>query len=178
MTPLLLLALTACGAQDDGPGVPSVNNGAKAKSDANVEDEITRYLEAQKKYVRCMEKEGFKSSDPDSKGRYEFEGDLGALKADPEFAKAQDTCKQYSLPVPAELERRNEPKPSAKEVEKRKRYSTCMQEQGAPDFPDVDSEGHSSEEMWNQNSSGAKRASRICEPILGNPSLPPGGARG
>jgi hypothetical protein len=178
VTPLLLLALTACGSEADGPGVPSVNNGAKAKSDANVEDEITRYLEAKKKYVRCMEAQGFKSSDPDSEGRHTFEGDPAALKADPEFAAAQKECQRHSLPVPAELERRNQPKLSAEEIKKRKRYATCMQEQGAPDFPDVDSEGRSSEEVWNQTGSGAKRASRICGPILGTPSLPPGGAKG
>ncbi|MFJ4768762.1 hypothetical protein ACIP88_06570 [Streptomyces uncialis] len=169
--PVLLVTLAACGAEPERDGVPSAGGGGK-KAAAEVENEIDQYIESVGVWAKCMRKEGFPFTDPDSKGRSEFEGDARKAKADPEFTVAHKTCEKHRKPLPEELERRNAPKPTAEEIKKRREYSKCMQEQGAPDHPDVDSEGHYVNEEWDQNTSGARRAMRICTPILGDPTMP------
>ncbi|MFJ7417728.1 hypothetical protein ACIQXD_03815 [Streptomyces uncialis] len=175
--PVLLVTLAACGAEPERSEVPSAGGGGKRAS-AEVENEIDQYIESVGVWAKCMRKEGFPYTDPDSKGRTEFEGDGRKAKTDPEFTAAHKACEKHSKPVPEELERRNAPKLSAKEIKKRQEYSRCMQEQGSPDFPEIDAEGTEVSQEWDQNTSGAKRASRICEPILGNPTMPPSERKG
>ncbi|MCX4663572.1 hypothetical protein [Streptomyces uncialis] len=174
--PVLLVTLAACGAEPERSEVPSAGGGKKAS--AEVENEIDQYIESVGVWAKCMRKEGFPYTDPDSKGRTEFEGDGRKAKTDPKFTAAHKACEKHSKPVPEELERRNAPKLSAKEIKKRQEYSRCMQEQGSPDFPEIDAEGTEVSQEWDQNTSGAKRASRICEPILGNPTIPPSERKG
>lgn len=175
--PVLLVTLTACGAEPERDGVPSAGGGKTAPV-AGVENEIDLYLKAQESWAKCMRGEGFPFKDPDSKGHVEFEGDARKTKADPKYLAANKACEKHNRPVPEELERRNAPKVTDKEIKMRREYSKCMQEQGAPDHPDIDSEGHYVGEEWDQNTSGARRALRICTPILGHPFVAPNGGQG
>lgn len=155
----------------------------KSGSSRAGDGEIARYVEGQRRFVKCLREEGLDVPDPDAKGHIDF-GDARELKADPKFTRAQVKCEKFSLPVPEELERQERPKLSAKEIATRKRYAKCMQENGVPEAPDVGDDGYSDEDFqndgkmaWDPTSARAKRAIRICAPIIGDP-VNPGKAKG
>ncbi|MDX3232784.1 hypothetical protein [Streptomyces sp. ME19-01-6] len=170
---VVALGLTGCGGGGgDGDEVASAQGGKRASGAAKGgEGEVARYVEGQRKYAECLRDKGVDVPDPDAKGRIEF-GDARELKADPTFRQAQEKCAEYSLPLPEELEKETRPELSAKEIATKKRYAKCMQESGAPDFPDTDDEGYFDEKMWDQTSAGAKRATRTCAHIIGRPANP------
>ncbi|MDT0546888.1 MULTISPECIES: hypothetical protein [Streptomyces] len=170
---VVALGLAGCGGGGgDGDEVASARSGKRSSGGSKAGDgEVARYVEGQRKYAECLRGKGLDVPDPDAKGRIEY-GDVRELKADPKFRAAQEKCSEYSLPVPEELEKETRPELSAKEIATKKRYSACMQENGAPDFPDTGDEGYFDEKMWDQTSAGAKRAIRTCAPIIGAPADP------
>ncbi|MGY0061285.1 hypothetical protein ACWY4P_32890 [Streptomyces sp. LZ34] len=168
---VVALGLAGCGGGGGGGDeVASAQDGKRASGASKAgEGEVARYVEGQRKYVKCLREEGLDVPDPDAKGRIEF-GDARELKADPKFRRAQEQCSEFSLPVPEELEKDARPELSAKEIATQKRYAKCMQDNGAPDFPDAGDDGHFDDKVWNQTSAGAKRATRTCGPIIGAPA--------
>lgn len=158
------LALSGCGG-GTAPKVASAGGTPSAAADA---DERAAYVDGMREWVRCLRRHGVQASDPDSKGSVEFPGDKAALKKDPAFQAAQQACKDKLPPMPADLE--EHPSLSPRQVDQRKRYARCMQQNGAPDFPDPQADGSYPETSWDQDSAGAKRAGRACAPIIGHPT--------
>ncbi|MEU1468377.1 hypothetical protein ABZ434_09160 [Streptomyces sp. NPDC005761] len=170
---LLALAVTGCGGGGDtGDGeVASVGKGEEGGSSSaapGASSELAEYVEAKRKWVACLRENGLDAPDPDAKGNVDL-GDTRKAKQDPKFLDAQEKCQDLVVPVPDSLEREMQPALSAQEIEQKKRYAKCMQESGAPDFPDTDDKGFSEEVVWDSTSAGAKRAQRACGEIAGIP---------
>ncbi|MEV0491138.1 hypothetical protein [Streptomyces atratus] len=72
--------------------------------------------------------------------------------------------------VPA---RETQPELAKEEIRKNQQYAECMQEHGAPDFPDTGADGHFRDVTWDSTSAGAKRATRACASIIGIPDNAP-----
>ncbi|MES4907174.1 MULTISPECIES: hypothetical protein [unclassified Streptomyces] len=177
---VVALGLTGCGGGGGGGGeVASAQGGKRSSSGSKAgEGEVARYVEGQRRFVKCLREEGLDVPDPDAKGHIDY-GDARELKADPKFTRAQVKCEEFLLPVPEELERQEAPELSAEEIAARKRYAKCMQENGVPEAPDVNDDGYSDEDFqndgkmaWDPTSARAKRAIRICAPIIGDPADP------
>ncbi|MEV5439505.1 hypothetical protein AB0K80_26350 [Streptomyces sp. NPDC052682] len=171
-------ALTGCGGDDGGSKVPTAGSGGAAsqQGDASGEqggkDDVTAYVEAQRAYVKCLRQNGFDAPDPDARGNIDFgSGDARiALKKDPKFRAATEKCAKYQAAVPESLEKGNQ-NLTPKQIEVKRKYADCMQKNGAPDFPDPGPDGLGQGE-WDQSSASAKRAIRICGPIVGVPENP------
>jgi hypothetical protein len=175
------LAVAGCGGAAEAPKVASVGG---APSIAPTADVVAAYVEGVRAWVTCLRGEGLKVSDPDTKGRFEFEGDTLLLKKDPKFAAAQTKCmKTHPLPtVPDGLEEK--PVLTAEQIEKARQYAKCMRENGAPDFPDPGPDGHFPDDngndggkpLWDSGTDAALRATRICEQTVYG--VTPGPGRG
>ncbi|MEU1490729.1 hypothetical protein ABZ456_10805 [Streptomyces sp. NPDC005776] len=170
---VLVLALTGCGGGGgaDGGEVASVGKGREGGNSSaapGASSEMAEYVEAKRKWVVCLRENGLDAPDPDAKGNVDF-GDARKAKQDPKFSEAQEKCRDLVVMVPDSLERAMQPELSAEEIDRKKRYATCMQENGAPDFPDTDDKGFSEEVAWDSTSAGAKRAQRACGEIVGIP---------
>ncbi len=166
---VIALAVAGCGAGQQ-PRVASA--GRKPVPAASVRADLQgTYVDGVRKFVKCARAHGMDVSDPDSKGRFTFRGDVRALKSDPKFSAAQQKCASLLPPIPAELQD-NGPPQSAKQIDAARRYAKCMRAHGAPDFPDPGPDGYFPDKPWNQESAGAQHASRICEPIVGAPASP------
>lgn len=177
---IAVLALAGCGGGEDEPKVPTAATGAATAPAAGAAgksggDEVALFVQSRREYVKCLRENGVDAPDPDAKGNIDF-GDNRALKKDPKFRAATEKCSDLLKPVPEAIERANQPKLTAEQIKVKQRYAKCMQENGAPDFPDPDPDGFLEGE-WNQDSAGAKRAIRICGPIVGVPANP-GPAKG
>lgn len=171
---VVVLAVSGCGG-DGGAGKDEVASADRGKAATRAAEdnagEMAKYVEGQRKYVECLRGEGFDVPDPDANGQVEM-GDAGEWKRDPKSRRALEKCSEFSLPVPDSLEEEMQPELTEEEIEKNRRYSTCMQENGAPDFPDIGEDGHFEEVSWDPTSAGGKRAQRKCAPILGLPENP------
>lgn len=173
----LSVLLTGCGGgEGDEPKneIASVDGEKAAANEKEQEkkkadSELSVYLDGVRKYVACMRQNGVEVSDPDSMGRFEYNNGASTkdLKSDPKFLKAGEKCADFRPTVPDSVEREMNPKPTREETEKRKRYATCMQEGGAPDFPDARDDGSYEDVPWDATTAGAQRAMRKCKPILG-----------
>ncbi|MFD9717381.1 hypothetical protein [Streptomyces sp. NPDC059076] len=173
MASAVALTLTGCGGdskdgKDGKDEVASVKEKSDAKKDKAATGEMATYIEAQRKWVQCLRDKGLDAPDPDAKGRVDL-GDASKIKQDPKSRKATEDCSDLNVPVPTSVERVQQGKFSKKEIETKKKYAKCMQEKGAPDFPDPDSEGFWQEVTWDSASAGAKRAARACGSIIGVP---------
>ena len=166
------VALAAGGcAATDGPHVATV--GGEPTATAPVSSAITEYVEGVRRYVACLRERGIDVTDPDARGNFELVGGP-AVKASAAFASASEACAPLLPPLPAEL--RELPELSPEEIDRARRYAQCMQDNGAPDFPDPLPNGRFPGEdgrpSWNSTSEGALHATRICEPIVGGASTP------
>jgi hypothetical protein len=168
---LASVALGACGMGSDrsaGPGVPTaVEHGAPITT-AAPRDEVNDYVDAMRAYARCLRAEGLAVGDPDETGVIDIPNQN---KTDPKRLAAQATCEPLRAPIPASVEQLRRPKQSEAQIETTRRYARCMQQNGAPDFPDPGPDGYvpRSEEEWDQAAPGAFRAGRTCAPIIGDP---------
>lgn len=167
---LTALALTTgCGGDGGGSG-GEVASAASAQSSATASpsgsSELTEYVEAQRKWVACLRDAGLDAPDPDAQGMVDL-GDRTKWKRDPKALQAQEKCAGLSVAVPDSVEKAQQPELSEDEIRTKQRYATCMQEHGAPDFPDTDESGHFQDVTWDSTSAGAKRATRACASIIG-----------
>ncbi len=167
------LALVGCANAREEPQVASAGGTPTASVTAAPADVVAAYFEGVRAYVTCLRADGLKVTDPDPKGKIEFEGDLKLLKADPKFVAAQQKCSSLLPPVPAGLQ--DKPVKTAEQIEVTRRYAACMRENGAPDFPDPGPDGYfpdrgAGEATWDPTTDGARRATRTCAPIIGDPS--------
>ncbi|MFF3127661.1 hypothetical protein ACFVRD_36445 [Streptomyces sp. NPDC057908] len=168
------LTVTGCGGGgNSGNEIASASNGkSRATASKSSSSELADYVEGQRKWVECLRHEGFDISDPDSKGKVEF-GENSKWKRDPKALKAQEKCAGLSLPIPESVLEEQRPELSEEEIGKNRQYAKCMQEHGAPDFPDTGADGHFQESPWDSASAGAERAARACAPIIGIPDDAP-----
>jgi hypothetical protein len=178
MTVLLtgVLAVAGCGAEK-GPQVATARTAEPAPTgSAAAGGELATYVEGMRNWVKCLRGEGIQVSDPDAMGDVTFP-DLLKQKADPRFIAAQQKCNGVRPAVPESVEKAKRPKMTPQQIDDAKRYAKCMQDSGAPDFPDPDPEGYFPDEEWKQDTPNAQAALRKCLPILG-PTTDPTGAQG
>jgi len=71
--------------------------------------------------------------------------------------------------MPASVQALVDPPLTAEQKAIKRRYATCMQTHGAPDFPDPGPDGNFAMRQWNETSAGAARATRACASIIGEP---------
>jgi hypothetical protein len=180
---IVAFALTGCGSDDDGSKVPTAAGGGASKASATPGgqgggNDVAAYVESQRKWVACMRQNGIDLPDPNAKGQVDLSGQGLALKKDPKFISATQKCAELKATVPQGFEEANEPKLTPAQIKAKRDFAACMQENGAPDFPDPGPDGYgdndnSGEPGWDQSSAGAKRAARICAPITDRPANPP-----
>ncbi|WP_369275966.1 hypothetical protein AB5J55_43990 [Streptomyces sp. R11] len=157
------LAVTATGCGGSEAKVASATQGsssAGATNEGEPDSEVARYAESQRKVVACLRKEGVDVPDPDARGEIDTTS-LGNWKQDAATRQAMEKCQPLGLPVPDSIREALEPTQSPEDAKKNRRYATCMQENGAPDFPDVDEKGNFSDGAWNRTAA-AQRAESLC----------------
>ncbi|MBZ4014716.1 hypothetical protein [Streptomyces purpurogeneiscleroticus] len=170
---VVALTVTGCGSDDGGDDIASAGNGKTgASATKSSAGELAEYVEGQRKWVKCLRDAGLDVPDPDAKGRVDF-GDNAKWKRDQKALQAQEKCADLSLPVPDSVQKAQQPELSKKEIGKNREYATCMQENGAADFPDTGEDGHFRDVQWDSTSAGAKRAARECASIIGIPENAP-----
>jgi hypothetical protein len=176
---VMAVTLAGCGGEDDAPKVPtaggdnaSAASGKTAAPDGG--DDVAAYVNAQREWVKCLRENGVDAPDPDAKGQVDF-GDNAALKKDTKFLNASEKCASLVAAVPESLENANQPKLTPEQIKVKRDYADCMQKNGAPDFPDPGPDGTAQGTEWDQTSAGAKRATRVCAPIIGDPVDQPEG---
>jgi hypothetical protein len=174
---VVAVSLTACGGGEDKAKVPSAG-GAGNGAPAAAGNDVAAYVNAQREWVKCLREQGLDVPDPNAMGVVEF-GDNRAVKQNPVFLRATEKCASLQVAVPESVEEAQRPKLSAEQIETRERYAECMQGNGAPDFPDPGPDGYAPQDAeWDQQSAGARRATRTCAPIIGAPMDPPTDVRG
>ncbi|WP_322768925.1 hypothetical protein [Frankia sp. Cr1] len=172
------IVLTGCGSAQRERQVATAGRTPTASATAATADTVVAYVEGVRAYVKCLRADGVQVTDPDPKGRYTLEGDLGLLKSDQKFVAAQEKCHDLLPPVPSGLQDRQTR--TLDEIKMARDYARCMRENGAPDFPDPGPDGYVSrggpgEQTWDQTTDGARRATRACASIIGDPSTDGGG---
>ncbi len=172
------IALTGCDSARREAQVATAGGTPTAAAAAATADTVVAYVEGVRAYVKCLRADGVQVTDPDSKGRYTLEGDLGLLKSDPKFVATQEKCRDLLSPVPSGLQDR--PARTLEEIKTARDYATCMRENGAADFPDPGPDGYlpdrnPGKQTWDQTTEGARRATRACASIIGDPSTDGGG---
>ncbi|MBT8228356.1 MAG: hypothetical protein HKP61_18160 [Dactylosporangium sp.] len=153
------------GGSDDGTGVATAGGGARSSASASAgtltEDE--RKL----RFTQCLREQGLDVADPEPgvTGRIAFGED-----ADPNKIKAaQQACNQYTV-------NGGEPQTmDPAQLEQARQFSTCMRENGIPDFPDPAADGSIKlgQGAINRDDPNVKTAIDKCQAL--RPSL---GARG
>jgi len=177
----LILALAACGGEDQQPGVATAGGpAAQPSGSTSATGLVAEYIEAQRQWVKCLRDQGFEVPDPDAKGRVDLRAPGVPKKTDPQWTDAQQKCAKYNIPVPEELEEKSVWTPE--QIAHRRVYARCMRENGVPDFPDPNPDGNWPQD--NDNSGGPQlsdqqaaahlRAGLICAPVLdGQPPTTP-----
>lgn len=169
-----VVVVAGCGGGGGGDGEVASAGGGKTSAGASKDSssELADYVDAQRKWVDCLREAGLDAPDPDAHGKVDL-GDQSKWKRDPKALKAQEKCADLSVPVPDSVEKAQQPELSKDEIRKNEEYATCMQEHGAPDFPDTDDSGHFRDVTWDSTSAGAKRATRACASVIGVPADAP-----
>ncbi|MGW1617014.1 hypothetical protein ACWCQZ_48190 [Streptomyces sp. NPDC002285] len=161
-----VMAVTATGCGGSRGGEAKVASAQKSGGSAGAtkksepESEVARYVESQRKVAACLRKEGADVPDPDARGQIDTSS-LGNWKADPVARKAMEKCQPLGLPQPDSIRDALAPAQSPEDAEKNRQYAACMQDNGAPDFPDVDEKGNFSDSAWNRTAA-AQRAEALC----------------
>ncbi|MFJ8592423.1 hypothetical protein [Streptomyces sp. NPDC093598] len=176
---VMVITLAGCGGEGDAPKVPTADgDNASAASGKTAApgggDDVSAYVNAQREWVKCLRENGVDAPDPDAKGQVDF-GDNAALKKDTKFLNASEKCASLKAAVPESLENANQPELTPEQIKIKRDYADCMQKNGAPDFPDPGPDGTAQGSEWDQTSAGAKRATRVCAPIIGDPVDQPAG---
>lgn len=170
---VVAFVLGGCGSGGGGAGVPTADGGTGVSASPSGGDDVAAYVQARREYVKCLRENGIDAPDPDVQGNIDFgSGDIRrTLKKDPKFRAATEKCGKDLPAVPESIEKSNQPSLSAEQIEVEREYAECMRKNGAADFPDPGPDGLGQGE-WDQTSAGARRATRICGPIIGVPATP------
>ena len=162
---VLALTATGCGGGGDGPRVASAAGASSAPGAAHRsggQSEVAQYVDAKRKYAACLRKNGLDVPDPDAKGQIDFTGAVSD-KQDPTAIKAENACSKIDAHMPEVIQEELEPPATPKEAAQNRRYSRCVQDNGVPDYPDVDSKGNfPGSGTWNSTTAAARHAEGIC----------------
>ncbi|MBO1332325.1 hypothetical protein [Streptomyces sp. VRA16 Mangrove soil] len=171
---VVAMTATGCGGGGDKSDEVASAGGGRTSADTSKQasSELSAYVEGQRKWVKCLRDAGFDAPDPDAKGKVDL-GDASKWKKDPTALKAQEKCADQVPPLPESVEKGQQPELSKAEIAKNQTYAKCMQEHGAPDFPDTDETGHFRDVTWDSTSAGGKRATRECASVIGIPADAP-----
>jgi hypothetical protein len=170
---VLGLALGGCGGNANAPEVASANRGSPS-TQANTEDVLNQYVDAQRVWVKCLRDHGLDVADPDTKGTVNF----GAAKQDPKLGAAIEACSTVQPRVPAVLDQPPPPL-TAEELDRHRNYSKCMRANGLPNWPDPLPDGSYPPGSLDGPVTPAEQraadlAIQICDPVLdGRPPTTP-----
>jgi hypothetical protein len=153
-------------ARTAGPTATSSKAGP-APSAIGAKADIQKYLEAQRAWVDCLRKHGLNPPDPNQYGSVLWT-DM-PVKANSSFVKAMNACASLQMAPPASVIQAQRVPLTPEEIAIKRRYARCMQQNGAPDFPDPGPDGEFADKPWDQTSSGAAKATAKCAPIIGDP---------
>lgn len=178
---MMVLALSACGGAAEAPAVATAGGSSAQPSGSAgaVSGPVAQYVEGQRKWVNCLRTKGFDLPDPDAKGHVDMRAPGVPKKGDQKFLAALEKCKDFSLPMPEEIEEEGPP-PTAEQIAQRREYAKCMRVNGMPDWPDPGPDGEwpqsgaMARELTPQEQSANIRALQICDPVLdGRPPTTP-----
>jgi len=172
-------ASAGCGSGGDPPTVASAASPRTAGATSATTDPVARYVEAKRAWVRCLREQGFPDvPDPDAKGHVDLSAHGGRAKTEPRWMAAQESCRQFNIEVPAELEPKLPPL-TAEQLAWRREYAACMRANGMPRWPDPGADGEWPEnmlpgELTAQEQANNIRALQICDPVMqGRPPTTP-----
>ncbi|WP_433324129.1 hypothetical protein [Spirillospora sp. CA-294931] len=152
--------LSACGGEETGPKVATLNSGAPSTAAA-----VSKApAEQGKEFAECLRQQGLKVEDPDAKtGRVK----LGGAGADKDtMRKAMQACRS-KMPQGA----RDQGPPDAAKLEMMRKLAQCMRDEGV-DMPDPGPKGFDFGKI-DRTAPGFADASRKCQEKY--PTLPKGG---
>jgi hypothetical protein len=172
----LVLGAGGCGSAAGSPSVATAASGTPARAPSAPSastNAITQYVDAQRAWVKCMREHHYNLPDPDAKGFVDLGAFLAATKlpkTDAGFVAAQQACRSFQQPVPAELQ--SIPPLTAEQIANRRKYAKCMRANGMPTWPDPGPDGE-----WPATGAlggtlspaelaGNERALQICDPVL------------
>jgi hypothetical protein len=121
---VLVLGAGACGSSADPPRVATAGSAAPAGAPSATSNAVAEYVEAQRAWVKCMREHNYNLPDPDAKGRVDLAAFLASAKlpkTDAGFVAAQQACRSFQQPVPAELD--PVPPLTTEQVENRRKYA-------------------------------------------------------
>lgn len=167
----LILYLSGCGSSADAPGVASARSGSTVAASPTM-NVVAQYVDAQRKWVKCMREQGYDLPDPDAKGAVDlsaFAAQTKLAKTDPKWIAANQKCQPLQQPAPDGLN--SQPPLTPEQIAARRNYAKCMRANGMPSWPDPGPDG-----QWPQSFSGQQlsqaeqeaniRALQICDPVL------------
>jgi hypothetical protein len=165
--PLVLMAmLGGCTSGDGHPGVATAGRAPGTATTVPSDDPVTRELA----FVACMRKEGVDMPDPvagDKSGRSALaQAEAQRMNLKDAYQTALDVCAAYLPPGP------KTPAPDPADVDRLRKYSQCMRDNGVKDFPDPDSNGQVNGWIL-QSDKTAQVAAEKCNNLL--PPPPPTG---
>jgi hypothetical protein len=132
--------------------------------------ELAAFVAAERKWIACIRQHGFDLPDPDAKGGINYKN----ITKSQQGRDALGACQPLSVAAPESVARLQFQPPTPEELASDRRYATCMQTHGAPDFPDPKPDYEATFPAWNMTSAGAVQATRACAAIIGHPVDGPG----
>lgn len=172
----LIAVASACG--QHGEPVASLRPDGRSEAATAEPDSaaaLARYVKQMKAYVVCLRNHGLPSvADPDAYGGVTVDTSKASRGA---LARSRLSCQHLEVPMPPEVQAlvkgKKLPPPTEAEKEITRKYSACMQANGAPDFPDPGPDGAITQDQeWDQLAPGVAGATATCAPIIGEPVNP------
>lgn len=159
---------TPSGPSATGSSESSASSGAAIGANA----EVAAYLRAQRVWVACIRQHGFDLPDPDAHGVVNL---TSFPKNEPAARTAWLSCQHLFVAMPKSVQQQLMPPLTAAQKAVKRHYATCMQGNGAPDFPDPGPDGYFLDRSWDETSAGAEHASAVCAHLIGAPASPGAG---
>lgn len=137
------------------------------------QDVLQAYVTAMQKYADCLRDNGLPDlADPNQFGQITVTNET--VPDQSSVHDAQVACEKLAVPMPSEVKELIDSDDAAALTPSQRRvyadYATCMQDNGAPDFPDPLPNGLPGDAAWDQLSAGAQRATGACASIIGDPA--------
>lgn len=175
--------LAGCGGTEKTPTVASAQKtGSSSHAEAgqgdgngkaHTQEVLEEYIAQMQTRVDCLRENGLPDlPDPNEFGQIII--DQRKITDPDAIDEALDACKDVgNIPMPPEVHELVDEADAESLTEEQKQmyadYAQCMQENGAPDFPDPEPNGMAGEGEWDPLASGAKEAAAECAPIIGDP---------
>jgi hypothetical protein len=170
----VVTAALACGRPAETPGVATAATGTGTPTPSGTADEIARFVEGRRAWVRCLREHGFPNvPDPDAKGQVQLDSDTIGIqdKRDGPWLAAQKACMSLLKEVPAVLQPTRDPL-TAEQIQWNRDYAKCMRANGYPGYPDPGPDGtwdnaaFPTGTVTRQEDEAMGRALQICDPVM------------